>query len=94
MDVGTNMKLIDNWKMSWRMWSVRLSSFGAAVMGLFVYFPEWTLNLFNAMPRDVRDKLPDNLALIIAMVVFVGTAIARIVKQEKLDKGGNNETRK
>lgn len=80
------MKLIDNWRHSWKMWSVRLSALGASAMGLFLYFPEWTLYLFNAMPREVRDLLPDNLALFLAMIVFVGTAISRIVKQEKLMK--------
>ena len=78
------MKLIDNWKQSWKMWSVRLSALGASIMGMFLYFPEWTLYLFNAMPKEVRDMLPDNLALFLAMIVFIGTAISRIVKQEKL----------
>lgn len=80
------MKLIDNWKQSWKMWSVRLSALGASIMGMFLYFPEWTLYLFNAMPKEVRDLLPDNLALFLAMIVFIGTAISRIVKQEKLEK--------
>ena len=80
------MKLIDNWKQSWKMWSVRLSALGASIMGMFLYFPEWTLYLFNAMPKEVRDLLPDNLALFLAMIVFIGTAISRIVKQEKLAK--------
>lgn len=80
------MKLIDNWKHSGKMWSVRLSALGASIMGMFLYFPEWTLYLFNAMPKEVRDLLPDNLALFLAMIVFIGTAISRIVKQEKLAK--------
>ena len=80
------MKLIDNWKQSGKMWSVRLSALGASIMGMFLYFPEGTLYLFNAMPKEVRDLLPDNLALFLAMIVFIGTAISRIVKQEKLAK--------
>ena len=80
------MKLIDNWKQFWKMWSVRLSALGASITGMFLYFPEWTLYLFNAMPKEVRDLLPDNLALFLAMIVFIGTAISRIVKQEKLAK--------
>lgn len=80
------MKLIDNWKQSGNLWSVRLSALGASIMGMFLYFPEWTLYLFNAMPKEVRDMLPDNLALFLAMIVFIGTAISRIVKQEKLAK--------
>ena len=80
------MKLIDNWKQFGKMWSVRLSALGASIMGMFLYFPEWTLYLFNAMPKEVRDLLPDNLALFLAMIVFIGTAISRIVKQEKLAK--------
>lgn len=86
------MKLIDDWKKSWKLWSVRLSALGASAMGLFLYFPEWTLYLFNAMPREVRDLLPDNLALFLAMIVFVGTAISRIVKQEKLMKDKETDT--
>lgn len=79
-------KLIDNWRESWKMWSVRLSSIGAAIMGMFFYFPDWSLYLFNAMPREIRDMLPDNFALFLAFVVFVGTALSRIVKQDKLHK--------
>lgn len=83
---GCRMKLIEDWKKGWKMWSVRLSALGASIMGMFLYFPEWSLYLYNAMPREIRDLLPDNFALFLAMVVFVGTALARIVKQEKLNK--------
>ena len=78
------MKLIDNWKQGYKMWSVRLSALGASFLGLFIYFPDWTLYLYNAMPREVRDMIPDNFALMLAMAIFVGSAISRIVKQEAL----------
>ena len=86
------MKLIDNWKQCYKMWSVRLSALGASFLGLFIYFPDWTLYLYNAMPREVRDMIPDNFALMLAMAIFVGSAISRIVKQEALHKKKEDST--
>lgn len=78
------IKLIPNWRESWKMWSVRLSAVGASIMSIFIYFPESSLFLYNAMPYEVKKLLPDNIALFIALIVFVGTAIARMVKQKKV----------
>lgn len=77
------IELIDNWKKGLKLWSVRLSTVGASIMGMFLYFPDWSLHLFNAMPRDIRNMVPDRVALVLAMVIFIGSAIARIVKQRK-----------
>ena len=80
------LKLIDNWKKALKMWSVRLSTMGASIMGMFLYFPEWSLWLYNMMPTEIREMIPDRAALYLAMFVFISTALARIVKQEKLTK--------
>ena len=78
------INLIDNWKQCYKMWSVRLSSFGAALMGYFLYFPDSALWLWQMMPREIHALLPSNVAMFIAFVIFIGTAISRLVKQNKL----------
>jgi hypothetical protein len=84
------IKLIENWKKALKMWSVRLSTMGASIMGMFLYFPEWSLWLYNMMPTEIREMIPDRAALYLAMFVFIGTALARIVKQEKLKPSTDN----
>lgn len=65
-------QLIPDWKrVLRRAWSVRLSLLGAALGGV-----EMALPLFS-------DAFPRNVFLVLAMVVMVGGAVARLVAQPK-----------
>lgn len=83
------MKFIDDIGIAWRFGSNRAM---AAIAGLsFIQFidPQLVVYLFNAMPRPVRDLLPDSLfrALgIIVMIVAVYGMFSRMTVSKRLQK--------
>jgi len=76
-------RLIEDWKRAYKLWTVRLSAFGVVVMGWFTFWPESVLYLWSAMPIEVRRLLPEQFATSIALLIFAGSAIARLIRQYK-----------
>lgn len=84
-------ELIEEWKKAHKLWSVRLSAIGAAVMGVFTFWPDSALYLWSAMPSEVREMIPERFVSAIALFVFAASAISRIVKQRPIN--GRYETK-
>jgi lysozyme family protein len=75
------MKLIDNWRHAWRLWSVRLSAFGALLTALAAAAPDTLLQIWNGLPDDVRGVVPESVAHVIPTLLFVATIVARLIPQ-------------
>lgn len=69
------MKLIEEWRSSHKYWSVRLSVVGTAATGVFLSLPQ-------SMQVQVLDAVGLDGPAALAMVIFVGTVISRVVKQD------------
>ena len=78
-------ELIDGWKKSTKLWSMRFSLVGTALMSLFVAWPDSALYLWAAMPEEVRSMIPDRFVSVIALFIFGMSSISRIVKQRPID---------
>lgn len=90
------VELIEDWRTAHKLWSVRLSAIGAAVMGVFTVWPESALYLWSAMPSEVRAFIPERFVSGIALFVFTMSALSRIVKQrpknERIERKPAEET--
>lgn len=75
------MKLIPEWRKAYKMWSVRLSALGAVLMGVILAWPDSLLYLWSMMPAEVYAYLPERLVQVLAFVIFLMSALSRIVKQ-------------
>ena len=75
------MKLIDGWRQSWRLWSVRLSALGALLMAAALGSPDALLAAWNIMPDEVRSLVPDRISSWIAMALFATTIGVRLIRQ-------------
>lgn len=80
------MKLVPDWKLMWRSWSVRLNAIGLAVMSLIWFDPSIALMLLNAMPSGVRAILPANAVTLASVLIYGAAILARIVHQPKLEE--------
>lgn len=85
------ISLIDNARAWWKLWTIRLSLFGAAFMGILTAFPDIMLQVWLAMPDDLKALLPQQYVSAIALFILVGTAIVRVIKQQKLDQSKTEE---
>ncbi|WP_288935487.1 hypothetical protein [uncultured Sphingomonas sp.] len=75
------MKLIEEWRQSWRLWSVRLSALGAILTGLALAAPDFLQSLWNGLPTDLRALLPVSVTHAVPTALFILTIVARIVSQ-------------
>lgn len=75
------MKLIDNWRHAWRLWSVRMSAFGALLTALAAAAPDTLLQIWNGLPDDVRSVFPETISRVIPTLLFVATIVARLIPQ-------------
>ena len=80
------MKLIPDARHKWwRLWSNRLHAAGLAIMCAFMAWGELPLMLWNMMPVEIRERVPDHIAFIFPALFFGAGIFARMIKQDKLN---------
>lgn len=72
-------RLIDDARRSWRYWSVRVSAIGAAVFAFLLAAPDQALALWQALPAEVQELIPDERQL--GLALLTAAAIARVLRQ-------------
>lgn len=80
------MKLIDNWKQGYKLKSVQVGAASAFFYAL-ILFSEQFLNVWNMIPQELKNKIPENIAEWIGMFVGVSIVLARLKKQPELHTG-------
>ena len=77
------MKLIDNWKQAWKLKSVQVGAISAFFYAL-VLFSEQFVQVWNIIPQDLKNKIPENIAEWVGCFVGVAMILARLKKQPEL----------
>lgn len=77
------MKLIDNWKQAWKLKSVQVGAISAFFYAL-ILFSEQFLNVWNVIPQELKNKIPENVAEWVGIFVGVAIVLARLKKQPEL----------
>jgi hypothetical protein len=70
-------RLINEWKGSWKLWSVQLNALGLVLMS----FGEIFKDSWNQLPESLASHIPH--AEVIGMLLFGLSLIARLCKQGK-----------
>lgn len=84
------MKLIDNWKDSYKLLTVKLGAILSAFFTLLILFSEQLVYLWEAIPQQLKDMIPDNAAAWVGGIVAIAMTLARLKKQPELH-GDNDE---
>ena len=77
------MKLIDNWKQSYKLKSVQIGALSAIFFALSL-FSEHFLTFWNLIPQDVKNSIPDDWKEYVGAFVGVAMILARLKKQPEL----------
>ena len=77
------MKLIDNWKQAWKLKSVQVGAISAFFYAL-ILFSEQFAQVWNIIPQDLKNKIPENIAEWVGCFVGVAMVLARLKKQPEL----------
>lgn len=80
------MKIVSDWKLLWRTWSMRINALGLAIMGWVTVDPTAVLMVWNMLPVDIRDALPTQLLGAVGISLFGLSMIAKLVRQPKLEE--------
>lgn len=74
------------WLRAWPLWSVRMSALGALLTGLAAATPDTLLQIWNALPDEVRGAFPESFAHVIPTLLFVATIVVRLIPQAPADE--------
>jgi N-acetylmuramoyl-L-alanine amidase len=77
------MKLIDNWKEAWKLKSVQVGAI-SAFFYVLILFSEQFIQVWNIIPQDLKNKIPENIAEWVGCFVGVAMVLARLKKQPEL----------
>jgi len=77
------MKLIENWKQAWKFKSVQVGAVSAFFYAL-ILISEQFLNVWNVIPQELKNKIPENIAEWVGVFVGVAMVLARLKKQPEL----------
>jgi len=87
------MKLIEQWRSFWRMWSLRFTALGTALLGWITVSPDVITLAWNSLPVEMKQYIPEQYLMYITIALFVLGMVSRIIKQEKIPtKEVNNGT--
>lgn len=75
------MKLVENWRQSWRWWSMRLNAAAALLITYVLAAPDVLLSVLNSLPADTRAVFPPAAGI----VIFLLVAGVRLYKQNHKD---------
>lgn len=78
--------LVDEARLWWRWWSMRFNAIGLAILAWVQFDPVSVLAVWNMMPRQVQNIVPEHALSALALVFFVLAMLARIVRQPKLEQ--------
>lgn len=79
-------RLIPEARAWWRFWSMRLNAIGLAILAWVQFDPVSVLAVWNMMPAQVRNVVPEHALTGLALVFFALAMLARLVRQPKLEQ--------
>jgi N-acetylmuramoyl-L-alanine amidase len=85
------MKLIDDWKQAWKLKSVQVGAASAFFYAL-ILLSEQFLSVWNVIPQDLKNKIPESIGEWVGMFVGVAMVLARLKKQPELHGEDHEET--
>lgn len=77
------MKLIEDWKQAWKLKSVQVGAISAFFYAL-ILFSEQFLNIWNVIPQDLKNLIPEQWQEYVGIFVGVAMILARLKKQPEL----------
>lgn len=91
MDSEMTIKLIENAKSFYKMWSIRFTALGTALLGYIAVSPDIISSAWNSLPPEIKQYIPQQYLMYITIGLFVLGMFSRVVKQEKLNPQDNTD---
>jgi len=73
------------WLRAWPLWSVRMSALGALLTAFAAAAPDTLLQIWNALPDNLRSVFPEAVAHALPTILFIATIVVRLIPQKSTD---------
>jgi hypothetical protein len=83
-------QLVPDWRLIWRHWSFRLGVIGTALTSLFLAVPDLALQVWLAMPDDLKAVIPQRYMPFVGVAIMGLSFVAKFIKQAKLEAMKSN----
>lgn len=80
-------RLTGDWRTVLKHWSTQLSGLGLVLSSLFTAWPSIGLDMWNAMPVEVKAFLPQQIVTVIPAGLFAAVIVVKFVKQKGVGDG-------
>lgn len=82
------MKLIPEWRESWKFTSLWLQGFATLFLSYIALVPDAALYVWNALPAEVKDTFDPKYVALIGTVLGFLAMLARVIRQGSIKRGG------
>ena len=77
------MKLIDNWKKSWKLWSVQLNILSIIIITILTDLPSHIIPSWALLPEEFKSQLDKDIVAGISIGLIILNILARLVSQTR-----------
>ena len=77
------MKLIDDWKKSWKLWSVQLNIISIIIITILTDLPSHIIASWALLPEEFKSQLDKDVIAGISIGLIVLNILARLVSQTR-----------
>lgn len=77
------MKLIDDWKKSWKLWSVQLNILSIIIITVLTDLPSHIIASWALLPEEFKSQLDKDIVAGISIGLIILNILARLVSQTR-----------
>lgn len=77
------MKLIDDWKKAWRLWSVQLNIITIIILTILNDLPSHIIASWSLLPEELKSQIDKEVIAYVTMGLVVINILSRLVSQTK-----------
>ena len=77
------MKLIDNWKKSWKLWSIQLNILSIIIITILTDLPSHIIASWALLPEEFKSQLDKDIVAGISIGLIILNILARLVSQTR-----------
>ena len=77
------MKLIDDWKKAWRLWSVQLNIITIIILAILNDLPSHIIASWSLLPEEIKSQIDKEVIAYVSMGLVILNILSRLVSQTK-----------
>lgn len=77
------MKLIDDWKKAWRLWSVQLNIITIVILTILNDLPSHIIASWSLLPEELKSQIDKDVIAYVSIGLVVLNILSRLVSQTR-----------